>query len=115
MTGLLDTASLDTLYLPIEAFTSYSRLNEGIVAQMAPKITPKLLRFFKAYHSEGALAQELLNLFKIWCNYDTCRDIFVNNFIPFILEIIENYYNFTPNVDNKDLATRTHKPYRSIR
>jgi hypothetical protein len=53
---LLDAASLDTLYLPIEAFTSYSRINEEIVAQMAPKITPKLLKFFKTYHNEGAIA-----------------------------------------------------------
>ena len=102
LTGLLDNASLDTLYLPIEAFTSYSRLNEDIVAQMAPKVTPKLLRFFKSFHNEGALAQELLNLFKLWCLYDTCRDIFVNTFIPFILEIIDNYYHCTPNIDNKD-------------
>lgn len=29
---LLDSSSLDTLYLPIEAFTSYSRINENIVA-----------------------------------------------------------------------------------
>jgi len=69
---------------------------------MAPKITPKLLRFFKTYHSEGMIASELLNLFKIWCNYETCRDIFVNTFIPFIMDIIENYYSSTANVDNKD-------------
>lgn len=56
LTGLLDTTSLETIYLPIEAFTQYSRLNEEIVAQMAPKITPKLLKFFHNYHSEGALA-----------------------------------------------------------
>jgi hypothetical protein len=29
--GMLDTASLDTIHLPIEAFTAYSRLNEAIV------------------------------------------------------------------------------------
>ena len=73
------------------------------MSQMAPKITPKLLKFFKNYHSEGGLANELLNLFKIWCNYETCRDIFVNAFIPFIMEIIDNYYHSTPNIDNKDL------------
>ncbi len=32
LTTLLDTTSLDTIYLPIEAFTQYSRLNEDIVA-----------------------------------------------------------------------------------
>lgn len=69
---------------------------------MAPKITPKLLKFFRNYHSEGALAQELLNLFKIWCDYESCRDIFINTFIPFIMEIIDNYYTYTANSENKD-------------
>ena len=77
-------------------------MNEEIVAQMAPKITPKLLNFFRNFHSEGGLANELLNLFKIWCNYETCRDIFVNTFIPFIMEIIGNYYQSTANLENKD-------------
>jgi len=102
LTCLLDTASMENIHLPIEAFTSYSRLNESIVAQMAPKITPKLLKFFKSLHHETSVANELLNLFKIWCSYDACRDLLVNNFIPFILDIIELYYNATPNADNKD-------------
>jgi hypothetical protein len=102
LTSLLDSPSLDTIYLPIEAFTQYSRMNEEIVAKMAPKITPKLLKFFRNYHNEGALANELLNLFKIWCDYESCRDIFINTFIPFIMEIIENYYTYTANADNKD-------------
>lgn len=32
LSGLLDTTSMDTIHLPIEAFTSYSKLNEDIVA-----------------------------------------------------------------------------------
>ena len=69
---------------------------------MAPKITPKLLALFKQEHSEGHLGNELINLFKQWCYYDACRDIFINTFIPFIMEIIESYYNSTANEDNKD-------------
>jgi hypothetical protein len=104
LTGLLDSpASMETIHLPIEALTSYSRLNEEIVAQMAPKITPKLLRFFKdRLQQEYAVANEILNLFKIWCTYDACRDLLVNNFIPFILDIIHIYYVATPNTDNRD-------------
>ena len=69
---------------------------------MAPKITPKLLKIFKSEHSQGNLGQELINLFKQWCQYDDCRDIFINTFIPFIMEIIESYYSQTPNDENKD-------------
>lgn len=56
LTGLLDSASLDTIHLPIEAFTQFSRMNESVVAQMAPKITPTLLKFFKNFHGETAVA-----------------------------------------------------------
>jgi hypothetical protein len=47
---------MDTIHLPIEAFTTFSRLNESIVAKMAPKITPTLLKFFKNFHNETAVA-----------------------------------------------------------
>lgn len=57
---------------------------------------------FKSEHSEGSLGQELIGLFKLWCLYDDCRDIFINTFIPFIVEIVESYYTTTPNEDNKD-------------
>jgi hypothetical protein len=102
LSGLLDNISQEVIQLPIEAFTQFSKLDQGIVAQMAPKVTNKLLRFFKTYQSESNICLELLNLFKIWTNYDTCRDIFANTFIPFIMEIIDNYYQATPNIDNKD-------------
>lgn len=68
---------------------------------MAPKITPKLLEIFKREHSEGSLGQELINLFKLWCQFDDCRDIFINTFIPFIIEIVQTYYNNTPNEENR--------------
>ena len=100
--ALLDSSNKDVMYLPIEAFQTFSKVNESTVSQMAPKITPKLLKIFKTEHSEGNLGQELINLFKQWCYYDDCRDIFINTFIPFIMEIVESYYHSTPNEENKD-------------
>lgn len=55
------------MHLPIQAFQTFSKFNEETVAQMAPKITPNLLKIFKAEHNEGSLGQELVNLFKHWC------------------------------------------------
>ena len=91
--SLLDISNKDVMHLPIEAFQTFSKVNEKTVSQMAPKITPRLLQIFKNEHSQGNLGQELLNLFKQWCQYDDCRDIFINTFIPFIMEIIECYYS----------------------
>lgn len=64
---LLDSSNKDVMYLPIEAFQTFSKVNQATVSQMAPKITPKLLQIFKSEHSEGNLGQELINLFKQWC------------------------------------------------
>jgi hypothetical protein len=55
LTILLDTSNLDCIHLPVEVFAQYSKVNEEIVAQMAPVITPKLLKLFKTYHNEGQL------------------------------------------------------------
>jgi len=44
--ALLDAASLDCVYLPIEAFSTFSKINEKTVAQMTPKVMPKLLSLF---------------------------------------------------------------------
>ena len=76
-------------------------MNKAKIAQHAPKVTPYLLHLFRDHHSEGNLGQELINLFKKWCNFKECRSIFIDTFIPFILEIIELYYRNTPNQENK--------------
>ena len=98
--GMLDKAPLDCVSLPIEAISAFSKLNEKAIAALSPRVTPKLLRLFKDHHSEGALGQELVSLFKKWCNFNECREIFVETFIPFIVEILDQYYQSTPNRDN---------------
>lgn len=97
---LLDRAPLECLFLPIEAISTFSKLNEQLVGEMSPRVTPKLLKLFRDYHSEGSLGAELVNLFKKWCNFSECRAIFVETFIPFIMQIVGLYYQNTPNVDN---------------
>ena len=71
---------------------------------MSPRVTPKLLDLFKNYHMEGDLGTELVNLFKKWCNFSECREIFVETFVPFIMEIVEQYYVNTPNIENNRKA-----------
>ena len=77
-------------------------MHEQKLAELAPKVTPHLLQLFRDHHSEGNLGQELINLFKKWCNFKECRSIFVDTFIPFIMEIVGQYYKNTPNQENKD-------------
>lgn len=105
---LIETCNKDVMHLPIQAFQTFSQFSEDTVAQMAPKITPKLLEIFKTEHSEGSLGQELINLFKHWCQFNDCRDIFINTFIPFIIEIVQTYYTNTPNEENRGKQLTLH-------
>ena len=49
-----------------------------------------------------------MNLFKKWCNFTECREIFVETFIPFIMQIVDQYYQNTPNMENA--SNRAAKP-----
>jgi hypothetical protein len=68
---------------------------------MTPKVLPRLLSIFNMYHSESSVGNDLVHLFKLWCNYQECRQIFIDTFIPFIMDIVDKYYQNTPNIDNK--------------
>lgn len=57
---------------------------------------------FRNHHNEGSLGSELVNLFKQWSNNSAeCRQILVQSFVPFIMEIVGLYYQQTPNAENK--------------
>ena len=52
---LLDNCEFETIHLPIDAITQFSKINELAVSQIAPRTTPKLLSLFRLYHGEGLL------------------------------------------------------------
>ena len=98
---MIGNVPLDCLSLPIEALALYSKMDPEMIQEISHKITPKLLLLFRDHHNESQLGQELANLFKQWSNNEACRLIMVETFIPFIIEIVENYYHNTPNAENK--------------
>jgi hypothetical protein len=98
---LIDRAPLDSMYLPIEALVLFSKVSPDIITSISPEVTPKLLTLFRNHHNESALGSELVNLFKQWSGFEACRQIMVNTFIPFIMEIVHHYYTNTPNAENK--------------
>ena len=67
---LLEEASLETVNLPVEAFTTLSKQYEAQVTSMAHLVTPKLQSLFSKHHSEGNLGNELISLFRIWCRFE---------------------------------------------
>lgn len=80
--------NFDFIYLPIEAISMISKTNEEQISKVAPKVTPKLLVLFRDCQEFSTLSSELLTLFKIWCNYQKCREMFIDQFLPFIIGII---------------------------
>lgn len=98
---MIERAPLDCLSLPIEALVLFSKMSPDIIQIISPQVTPKLLLIFRNHHNESQLGQELVNLFKQWSNNEACRLIMVETFIPFIMEIVGQYYHNTPNAENK--------------
>lgn len=102
ITALLNrNDNFDYIYLPIEAIAMISKTNEEQISQIAPKVTPKLLLLFRDCQEFSSLSSDLLTLFKIWCNYQKCREMFIDQFLPFILGIIQQYYLTTANTEKK--------------
>lgn len=80
--------NFDYIYLPIEAIAMISKTNEQQISEVAPKVTPKLLLLFRDCQEFSSLSSDLLTLFKLWCNYQKCREMFIDQFLPFITGII---------------------------
>jgi hypothetical protein len=68
---LLDL-QIEAVNLSIEASTTLAKISEHIVANMAPLVTPKLLKLFRSYRSEGSLGNDLISLFKLLCKHAYC-------------------------------------------
>jgi hypothetical protein len=92
---LVDESITECIHLPIDTFTVLSRLDEASVSEIAHKVTPKMLNLFNLHHSEGNIGNELIALFKVWCRFEKCKDIFIETFIPFIQSIVQKYYHQT--------------------
>ena len=92
---LVDESTTECIHLPIDAFTVLSKLDEPSVSEIAHKVTPKMLNLFNRHHTEGNIGNELIALFKVWCRFEKCKDIFIETFIPFIQSIVQKYYNQT--------------------
>ena len=55
-----------------------SKMDEEAVATIAHESAPRLLMLFKRYHDQTAIGADLLDIFKMWTNYDKCKTIFCN-------------------------------------
>jgi len=93
--NLVETSIIECIHLPIDAFTVLSKIDEESVSEIAHKVTPKMLNLFNLHHSDGNIGNELIGLFKVWCRFEKCKDIFIETFIPFIQSIVQKYYNQT--------------------
>lgn len=68
---LLDLQT-EAVHLAIEAFTTIAKIDEKVVENMVPVLTPRLLKIYTAHHNEGSIGNDLITLFKLWCKYDSC-------------------------------------------
>lgn len=92
---LIYLADDDTIWIPIHALKLLTRLDDKGVATIAGNTTEHLLKMFIRHHDRGSIGQDLLEIFKIWCQYDSCKNIFCKSFTHYVLKILINYHKLT--------------------
>ena len=83
---------LECIHLPIEALAAISKLAPEVLPNFAPKVVPRLQKLFMAHHSEASLGNDLLDLFKQWCRLEPCHETFLSQFVPYLMQIAEQYF-----------------------
>jgi len=73
---LLIKCNQDTIHIPVTAMKHLSKMDEEAVAKIAHESAPRLLGLFEYYHSERIIGADLLDIFKMWTNYESCKAIF---------------------------------------
>lgn len=101
---LLTKCDEDTIHIPVAAMKQLSKLDEQAVANIAHESAPHLLKIFAVYHDRPLVGPDLLDIFKMWTNYEKCKTIFCNNYTPFALKIVKNYFYMTNTKGATDLT-----------
>jgi hypothetical protein len=101
---LISLCNEDTIHIPVAAMKKLSKMDEDAVATIAHKSAPRLLSLFRRHHDQSAIGTDLLEIFKMWTNYETCKAIFCNNYTPFALEIVRNYFQMTNSKNEAEKA-----------
>ena len=116
---LLLGCNQDTIHIPVSAMKNLSKINEEAVSKIAHESAPRLLELFEYYHDERIIGPDLLDIFKMWSNYEACKTIFCQNYTPFALKIVKNYFYMTntkkiSEVGNTDQAQKQKDAFRAL-
>jgi hypothetical protein len=98
----------ETVHIPVAAIKQLSKVDEEAVANIAHESAPHLLKLFEYYHDQSSVGADLLDIFKMWTNYEKCKTIFCNNYTPFALKIVKNYFHMTNTKRNTDVSSNDH-------
>ena len=60
----------ETIHIPVSAMKKLSKMDEMAVANIAHESAPRLLQLFKQCHNNSSILSDLLDIFKMWTNYD---------------------------------------------
>lgn len=96
------------MHIPVAAIKQLSKVDEEAVAFIAHESAPHLLKLFEYYHDQSSVGADLLDIFKMWTNYEKCKTIFCNNYTPFALKIVKNYFHMTNTKSKTDVSSNDH-------
>lgn len=58
------------MHIPVAAIKQLSKVDEEAVANIAHESAPHLLKLFEYYHDQSSIGADLLDIFKMWTNYE---------------------------------------------
>mmetsp|Transcript_2570 Transcript_2570/g.2409 ORF Transcript_2570/g.2409 Transcript_2570/m.2409 type:complete len:133 (-) Transcript_2570:1186-1584(-) len=109
----------ETIHIPVSAMKHLSKKDEEAVSKIAHESAPRLLELFEYYHDDRVIGPDLLDIFKMWSNYDSCKTIFSKKYTPFALKIVKNYFYMTntkahTGMGNTDHAKKQKEAFRAL-
>lgn len=67
---LLTLCNEETIHIPVAAMKQLSKIDEEAVATIAHESASNLLKLFEFYHDQPMIGSDLLDIFKMWTNYE---------------------------------------------
>lgn len=91
--ALLPLCSEETVHVPLECLTQFSKLDEEACAQVCPQVMPAIVELYARYYSDGLIGSDIVDLLKLWARVPN-NQAFTQGFLKtHVLGVLRQYYH----------------------
>lgn len=90
--ALLPLCSEETVYVPLECLTQFSKCDEEAISQVCPQVMPFIVELYGKYYSDGLIGSDIVDLLKLWARVPN-NHAFAQGFLKtHVLGVLRQYY-----------------------